>query len=97
MVYRGQPGDYAHPAWNSGTYREQCDYFLILQDDANLVVYRGQPRNYSDPVWSSKSYGVQGTYFLIVQDDGNLVIYRGTGPKMIIMGQYGQSKLVSFK
>jgi hypothetical protein len=60
-------------------------FFVVMQDDGNLVVYRGSgPGDQRDFVWGSVQAGRyaprRDSYFAMMQDDGNLVVYRGSGP-----------------
>ena len=60
-------------------------FFVVMQDDGNLVVYRGSgPSDQRGFVWGSVQVGHYaprpGSYFAVMQDDGNLVVYQGSGP-----------------
>jgi hypothetical protein len=60
-------------------------FFVVMQDDGNLVVYRGSgPSDQRDFVWGSVQVGRyaprHGSYFTVMQDDGNLVVYQGSDP-----------------
>jgi hypothetical protein len=46
-------------------------YFLIMQNDSNLVMYNNQ----NQAIWASGTNG-SGATFAIMQTDGNLVLYR---------------------
>jgi len=60
-------------------------FFVMMQDDGNLVVYRGSgPSNQQGAIWASAQVGhyphVVGAYYAVMQNDGNFAIYRGAGP-----------------
>lgn len=54
-------------------------YFLLMQDDGNLVLYPGSgPENKGAAIWNTGTSAAPGTEsYMAIQDDGNLVIYRG--------------------
>ncbi|MGD8306707.1 MAG: hypothetical protein PVF17_08645 [Ignavibacteria bacterium] len=54
-------------------------YFLIMQEDGNLVLYRGSgPGDQHEVMWNSSTHTGQNTdSFMAIQEDGNLVVYRG--------------------
>jgi hypothetical protein len=85
-MYTGRghsPYDPLGPLWESGSWipNEDSDFFVIMQDDGNLVIYRGTaPDNGHDPIWDIGKGGHPGEYFLKIQDDGNLVAAKGIGP-----------------
>jgi hypothetical protein len=59
------------------------DYWLIMQDDGNLVEYDS-----AGALWASDTDGVSDDY-VIMQSDGNLVIYAGSGAAVWASGTWG--------
>ncbi|GAM23606.1 hypothetical protein SAMD00019534_067810 [Acytostelium subglobosum LB1] len=51
-------------------------FYLVLQQDGNLVVYRGNNFASCNAIWSTQTHGKgHAPYRLTMQHDGNLVIY----------------------
>lgn len=56
-------------------YSPDRNYFIVFQNDGNLVIYRDKGRV---PVWNSETNG-RGGNRCVLQKDGNLVIYSNDG------------------
>jgi len=56
--------------WNSDNAKARGEYYLILQEDGNLVLYNAE----DEPIWSTGTVG-SGAESLVMQSDGNLVLY----------------------
>lgn len=84
------------------------DYFLIMQNDANLVLYRGSaPDKNFGKVWASSENPISRSYCVaLVQGDGN-VVFRKTveadSPQkaqdlaQVILLQYNQTAISAFR
>ena len=60
---------------NKFYYSPDRNYFIVFQNDGNLVIYRDKGRV---PVWNSETNG-RGGNRCVLQKDGNLVIYSNDG------------------
>jgi PKD repeat protein len=61
---------------------EECNVFIVMQDDGNLVVTHGTPDNPGEEIWDSNGFegaeGNIGDYYTMLQGDGNLVTRKGS-------------------
>lgn len=60
---------------NQRYYSPGNNYFLVFQQDGNLVLYTASER----PVWNTQTNGRTVTN-CVMQTDGNLVLYNGSSP-----------------
>jgi hypothetical protein len=66
---------------NKAFVNEECNVFLFMQDDGNLVVKHGTPDNQGAGIWDSNGYvnaSRSGYYFTYLQADGNLITSTGS-------------------
>lgn len=60
--------------WKSDTAKTSGEYYLVLQEDGNLVLCNAE----GEPVWATDTVG-SGAETLVMQSDGNLVLYSEKG------------------
>ena len=71
--------------WESGTSGNPGAYYVMDEDNGNLVVYSpDRPA----PLWESGTSGNPGAYY-VMQDDGNLVVYSADGSALWASGTWG--------
>ncbi len=59
---------------NKRYYSEDNRYFLLFQEDGNLVVYKVMGNNKVKAIWNTHTNG-KAIKKCVFQDDGNLVLY----------------------
>ncbi|KAH9567026.1 hypothetical protein CY35_03G008000 [Sphagnum magellanicum] len=63
---------------NQTEYLSNSGYYLVMQQDCNLVMYHGSSLATSHQVWQASTAGKGSDCWLIMQTDGNLVLYNET-------------------
>lgn len=53
-------------------------YFLVFQEDGNLVLYKYNSKNNTPAIWQTRTHGI-AMKSCVFQEDGNLVLYDYSG------------------